>query len=88
MRLEKLRHIQILKILINAEKEVTADQLARATRSSLRTIKYDIGILNRFCADEGCRIDSYKAKGYRLNVTKLILLIFAFALVGAAIGLF
>ena len=69
MRLEKLRHIQILKILINAEKEVTADQLARATRSSLRTIKYDIGILNGLCVDEGCRIDSYKAKGYRLNVT-------------------
>ena len=67
MRLEKYRHIQILKSLIEAERELTSDDLAKLTGSSLRTIKNDIRYLNSLCMNEGiCEIRPYKAKGYKM----------------------
>ncbi len=69
MKLEKYRHIQILNALIEADRELTADSLAKISKSSLRTVKNDIVFLNGLCeAEGGCRIVSYKAKGYGIKV--------------------
>ncbi len=69
MKIEKYRHIIILRTLIKAKEPVTANILAKLTNSSLRTIKSDIAHLNALCDEEGiARIRSYKAKGYRIDV--------------------
>ena len=69
MKIEKYRHIIILRTLIKAKEPVTANTLAKLTNSSLRTIKSDIAHLNALCDEEGiARIRSYKAKGYRIDV--------------------
>ncbi|MBQ6335055.1 MAG: HTH domain-containing protein [Erysipelotrichaceae bacterium] len=67
MKLEKYRHIMILRTLISDPEPVTAASLAKLTKSSLRTIKNDITQLNKLCLAEGsARIKSYKAKGYKI----------------------
>ena len=65
MKLEKNRHMMILKTLISAEEAVTAEQLAKVSGSSVRTVKNDIAYLNSALKRENsAAIVSLKAKGY------------------------
>jgi len=69
MRLEKLRHIIILKALLETDVPLTASSLASLSRSSLRTVKDDIAYLNSLCVKENIlEIRSLKAKGYLIAV--------------------
>ena len=69
MRLEKLRHIIILKALLETDVPLTAASLASLCRSSLRTVKNDIAYLNSLCVKENImEIRSLKAKGYLITV--------------------
>ena len=69
MKLEKYRHIIIMKTLLEAKEPLTAAYLATASKSSIRTVKNDIVYLNGLCKKEkALRIDSYKAKGYKINI--------------------
>lgn len=69
MRLEKLRHIIILKALLETDVPLTASSLASLSRSSLRTVKDDIAYLNSLCVKENIlEIRSLKAKGYLVAV--------------------
>ena len=68
MKIEKNRHLIILHTLANTDEAVTSDVLANLSLSSLRTIKNDINYLNNNLIKEGIgKIESYKAKGYRLK---------------------
>ena len=68
MKIEKYRHIIIFRTLMQADEPVTAEALAKLTKSSLRTIKSDIAHLDALCQEEGIiRIRSYKAKGYAIE---------------------
>ncbi len=59
----------ILKALIDAKKPLSAEELSKITKSSLRTIKSDIFALNGMCEEEGAvSIRSFKAKGYQMEV--------------------
>ena len=65
MKLEKNRHMIILRTLINADEAVTAEHLARVSGSSVRTIKNDIVYLNGVLKRENSAvIVPLKAKGY------------------------
>ena len=69
MRLEKYRHIIILRSLFEAKEPLTAEELSRSAKTSLRTVKSDILYLNSLSEQEGIfSIVSYKAKGYRIKV--------------------
>lgn len=69
MKIEKNRHIIIFKTLIEANEPVTAETLAKLTKSSLRTIKNDISHLDSLCMEEDIlHIRSFKAKGYAIEV--------------------
>ncbi len=69
MRLEKYRHIIILRKLFEAKEPLTAEELSRAAKTSLRTVKSDILYLNSLSEREGIfSIDSYKAKGYQVRI--------------------
>ena len=68
MKLEKNRHMVILDTLIHADKAVTAEQLAKVSRSSVRTVKNDIVYLNSVLQREkSAAIISLKAKGYEIR---------------------
>ena len=69
MKIEKNRHMLILYHLTRAEETLTAEVLARLSKSSIRSVKNDIVFLNAELEKEKiARIVSYKAKGYRLEV--------------------
>ncbi|MBR4471931.1 MAG: HTH domain-containing protein [Erysipelotrichaceae bacterium] len=69
MKIEKNRHIIIFKTLIEGNDPVTAETLAKLTKSSLRTIKNDIAHLDSQCVkEEILHIRSFKAKGYAIEI--------------------
>ena len=47
MKIEKNRHLIILDALTKASESMTAEQLALLSRSSVRTVKNDLKLLNR-----------------------------------------
>ena len=68
MKIEKNRHLMVLKGLMEADAEITAEKLALLSDSSVRTVKQDIGYLNDSLRKEGiASIRSLKAKGYVLE---------------------
>ena len=68
MKIEKNRHLMVLKGLMEADAEITAEKLALLSDSSVRTVKQDINYLGDSLRKEGiASIRSLKAKGYVLE---------------------
>ena len=68
MKIEKNRHLMILKGLMDTKPEITAEKLALLSDTSIRTVKQDISYLNNSLKKENIAlIRSLKAKGYVLE---------------------
>ena len=66
---EEKRILRIFYLLSKAGGYIKANELAKMTQMSERTIKSDMEELKEFAPRCGCRLDSVRGKGYCLKVT-------------------
>lgn len=68
MRIEKTRHLKILRMLFENKRIITSEELAGVSMASVRTVKSDIILLNEQLKNEGiAHIHARKARGYKIE---------------------